>query len=184
MASSSKPREDETPEEIMARRRMIVGGQHAGNLSNMAPGTEIMMNRDGSNGFRLNDSGDPSSIFKWNEKTGDYRSGQGGIARIAEIPQAAVAESGGGGGSEEPARQGGEVIYPNGQGEVMDTGPTGGYANWQDPMFNYQPITHGQHLNPLADPNQWVHTPEQQMGLLNNPGIYSNNPRPIFGVLS
>ena len=98
----------------------------------------------------------------------------------AEAPKA----EGGGGKREEaaPVQQEAEIIYPG--GEVIDTGPTGGYANWQDPMFNYQPITHGQHLNPLADPNNWVHTPDQQMGLLNNPGLFVNNPRPYIGVLS
>jgi len=181
MASSSKKLPEETPEEIMARKRMITGGQYAKNLMDIPVGTEVMMDRTG-NGFSIGP--DISDKFYWNEKTGDYRSHGGGIAKIAEIPQAAAPEGGGGGGSEEPARQEGSVIYPDGQGEVVDTGPTGGYANWQDAMFNYQPITHGQHLNPLVDPNQWVHTPEQQMGLLNNPGIYSNNPRPYLGVLS
>jgi hypothetical protein len=104
-----------------------------------------------------------------------------GAAEAAPAPESG---GGGGGGSPEPAPQSGSVIYPDGQGPVMDSGPTGGYANWQEPMFNYQPITHGQHLNPLVDPNNWAHTPEQQMGLLNNPGLYVSNPRPFTGVLS
>ena len=72
MASSSKPKEDPTPEEIMARKRMITGGQYAGNLLDITPGMEIMMNSDGSNGFSMGP--DPSDRFMWNEKTGDYRS--------------------------------------------------------------------------------------------------------------
>ena len=70
MASSSKQLPEETAEEIMARKRMIMSGNQAGNLMAYEPGTEIMMNRDGSNGFSMGD--DPSDQFKWNEKTGDY----------------------------------------------------------------------------------------------------------------
>ena len=183
MASSSKPKKDETPEEIMARKRMIIGGQEAGNLSPLEVGQEIMMNADGSNGFRINNSGDPSSVYKWNEKTGDYRSHGGGIARIAKIPQEKSSGGKGGGGGEEPARQStGSVIYPDGSGEILDTNPTGGYASWQEQMANYYPTTPNQALNPLVDPNQWMYTPNPQHGILNNPGLYVNNPQPI-GVL-
>ena len=69
MASGSKPQKEETAEEIMARKRMIMSGTQAGNLMAYEPGTEIMMNRDGSNGFSM--GGDLSDQFKWNEKTGE-----------------------------------------------------------------------------------------------------------------
>ena len=180
MASSSKPKKDETPEEIMARKRMIVGGAHAGNGLDMTPGTEIMMNADGTNGFSI--GGDPSDQYYWNEKTGDYRSNGGGIARIAEIPQAqAAAPAPSGGGGKPPPKKKkkpkDKIIYPD--GEVIDTNPGGGgYAAWQAPMTNYQPVTPGTHLNPLTDPANWMHTPDPQFGILNNPGLYVNNPRP------
>ena len=61
MASGSKPKlEPETPEEIMARKRMIISGNEAGNGLAFTPGTEIMMNRDGSNGFSIGTTGDLS----------------------------------------------------------------------------------------------------------------------------
>ena len=89
MASASKPKlEPETPEEMMERKRMIMGGGHTkgGGYNHGLEGTEIMMNRDGTNGFSLGN--DLSDQYKWNEKTGDYRSHGGGIMNIAEMPTA------------------------------------------------------------------------------------------------
>jgi len=182
MSSSSKPRKEETPEEIMARKRMIVGGQHAGNLLDIAPGTEIMMNRDGSNGFRINDTGDPSSIYKWNEKTGDYRSNGGGIARLAEIPS--PAPSGGGGGrsapSAAPARDWRDEVRPT------ENAPTEEGATTEDILGDtYAAMTEFQpqvgHLNPLVDPNQWMTqvNPAMQTNYV-DPGVYVN---PQIGML-
>ena len=174
MASSSKPMEDETPEEIMARRRMIVGGSHAGNLSRMNPGTEIMMNRDGSNGFRMNDSGDPSSIYKWNEKTGDYRSHGGGIARIAEIPQMAAASSGGGGSTAPASSDWRESV------RKTDNAPTEQGATTADilgdtyeTMTAYTPQVGA--LNPLVNPSNWMTqvNPSHQTAYT-DPGVYVN----------
>ena len=95
MASSSKPQKEMTAEEIMAdkqkRQRMIISGTEAGNLQAYTPGTEIMMNKDGSNGFSMGN--DLSDQFYWNEKTGDYRSNGGGIMSIAEIPQMQASSS-------------------------------------------------------------------------------------------
>ena len=160
--------------------RVVVSGQHAGNKIAMTPGDIVRLRDDGT--IRLDNTGDPSSIYKWNERTGDYRSLGGGILSVGNVPAMAEASSGGGGG-EEPARQStGSVIYPNGSGEILDTNPTGGYASWQDQMANYYPTTPNQALNPLVDPNQWIYTPNPQHGILNNPGLYVNNPQPI-GVL-
>jgi len=97
----------------------------------------------------------------------------------AEAPKAE-----GGGGSGEPAapaRQPGEIVYP--QGEVIDTGPVGGYVQNNQPMYNYYPVTQGQQLNPLVDPNNWLQNPDPRYGLLNSAGLYVNNPQPI-GVLT
>ena len=178
MASSSKPQKEETAEEIMARKRMIMSGTEAGNLQAYTPGTEIMMNRDGSNGFSMGGS-DPSNQFMWNEKTGDYRSNGGGIMSIAEIPQAqAAAPDKGPKKKKKDPKDPGEVIYPGPGGKTIDTNPGGGYGGWQTGMTNYQPVTPNTHLNPLADANNWMYTPDPQYGVMNNPGIYVNNPKP------
>ena len=171
---------DEIYKKRKESERVIVSGQHAGNKVAMTPGDIVRIRDDGT--IRLNDTGDPSSIYKWNERTGDYRSHGGGILSVGTVP--ALAESGsGGGGGEEPARQStGSVVYPDGSGEILDTNPTGGYASWQQQMANYYPTTPNQALNPLVDPNQWMHTPNPAYGILNNPGVYVNNPQPI-GVL-
>ena len=181
MASGSKPQKEETAEEIMARKRMIMSGTQAGNLHSYEPGTEIMMNRDGSNGFRMDNSGDPSSIFKWNEKTGDYRSNGGGIMSVAEIPQAQAAAAEPDKGPKKKKKKKPEtdkVVYPG--GPTIDTTPGGGYGSWQDRinMGNYQPVTPNTQLNPLVDANNWMYTPDPQYGVINNPGIYVNNPKP------
>ena len=182
MSSSSKPREDETPEEIMARRRMIVGGQHAGNGLRMNPGAEIMLNRDGSNGFRMSDTSDPSSIYNWNEKTGDYRSNGGGIARIAEMPRA-----------EAPGPIGPEVINrpassdwrnevrPTANQPTQDQGKTTAdiLGELSPGGRTYTPQVGA--LNPLVDPNNWMTqvNPAHQVAY-NDPGIYVN---PQVGML-
>lgn len=189
MASSSKPKKDPTPEEIMARKRMITGGQHAGNLLDMAPGTEIMMNADGSNGFRINDSGDPSSIFKWNEKTGDYRSDGGGIARIAKIPQQSVAPapSGGGGGGTKPPTDWRKQVRPTEQPTDIDGATEQDImGNTYDNMVNWTPISSDgqggtQHINPLVDPLSWMYQPNPAHQVaFNDPGVYVN---PQVGML-
>lgn len=181
MASSSKQLPEETAEEIMARKRMIMSGTQAGNLMAYEPGTEIMMNRDGSNGFSTDTTGDPSSIFNWNEKTGDYRSNGGGIMSIAEIPQAQAAaaeEPDKGPKKKKKKKPKDKVVYPG--GKTIDTNPGGGYGSWQDriDMGNYQPVTPNTHLNPLVDAGNWMYTPDPQYGVINNPGIYVNNPKP------
>ena len=196
MASSSKPMEDESPEEIMARRRMIVGGSHAGNLSRMNPGTEIMMNRDGSNGFRMNDSGDPSSIYKWNEKTGDYRSHGGGIARIAEIPQMAAASSGGGGSTAPASSDWRDEVRKTANAPTEEGATTADIlGDTYESMTQFQPQVG--HLNALVDPNQWmtqvnpayqtaytdpgVYVNPQATGMLESFSQTSNNPYSLLG---
>ena len=178
MASSSKPEKEETAEEIMARKRMIMSGNQAGNGLAYTPGTEIMMNKDGSNGFSMGN--DLSDQFMWNEKTGDYRSNGGGIMSISDIPQmqAAAAETDKGPKKKKKKKPKDKVIYPG--GKTIDTNPGGGYGSWQDRinMGNYQPVTPNTQLNPLADANNWMYTPDPQYGVINNPGIYVNNPKP------
>ena len=178
MASSSKPEKEETAEEIMARKRMIMSGTEAGNLHAYTPGTEIMMNKNGSNGFSMGN--DLSDQFMWNEKTGDYRSNGGGIMSISDIPQmqAAAAETDKGPKKKKKKKPKGKVIYPG--GKTIDTNPGGGYGGWQDriDMTNYQPVTPNTNLNPLADANNWMYTPDPKYGVMNNPGIYVNNPKP------
>ena len=182
MASSSKPQKEETAEEIMARKRMIMGGGHTkgGGYNHGLEGTEIMMNRDGTNGFSLGN--DLSDQYMWNEKTGDYRSNGGGIMNIAEIPQAAPLQAEDSKKSPKKKKkkpETGEVIYPDGE-EIIDTNPGGGYDGWIDRtnMLNYIPQTANTHINPLVDVNNWMYRPDPQYGIINNPGIYVNNPKP------
>ena len=66
---------------------------------------------------------------------------------------------------------------------IIDTNPGVGYDGWQQQMANYYPVTPNQSLNPLVNPGNWMYTPDPQYGILNNPGLYVNNPRPL-GVLS
>ena len=180
MASGSKPQKEETAEEIMARKRMIMSGTQAGNLMAYEPGTEIMMNRDGSNGFSMGD--DLSDQFKWNEKTGDYRSHGGGIMKIGDIPQAQAAAPSGGGRPNPPSKK-----KPDWRDDVRDPvnmpgpGATTGdiMGDTYDNMMNWQPISSDgqggvQGMNPLVDPNAWLHQVDPQYQQYNNPGIYVN----------
>lgn len=173
MASSSKQMKEETPEEIMARKRMIISGEEGGNLQAYTPGTEIMMNRDGSNGFSMGGS-DPQHQFMWNEKTGDYRAPRGGIMSIAEIPQAAAAPSGGG-GSPQPASSDWRETVRKTENAPTEQGATTAdiLGDTYETMTSYTPQVGA--LNPLVDPNNWMTqvNPGYQVAY-NDPGVYVN----------
>ena len=180
MASSSKPKlEDETPEEIMARKRMIMSGTEAGNLQSYTPGTEIMMNRDGSNGFSMGSS-DPSDQFRWNEKTGDYRSHGGGIMSIAEMPQMAAPESAAPIGAPTPSKPDwrddidmtqGEGSAGSGDGLTTDgIVDNTGMDNW----MAMGPQTQGEHINELVSPANWQYQVDPRNQQTRNLGRYRN----------
>ena len=126
MASASKKVEPETEEERQARKRVITGGTTKGGSRNEFAGTEIMMNRDGSNGFTFGVSGDPSATFKWNEKTGDYRSHGGGILEVANVAASTPEPSSGGGGAEQQAQGQGLLASYNPDNVVYNQGQQGG----------------------------------------------------------
>ena len=173
---------EETAEDIMARERMVLSGTTKGGT--LAPGTRIMMDRRNPDTFRINDSGDPSSIYRWNEKTGDYRSHGGGIANISEIPQAAAPASGGGGGA--PAASSGDwrdEVRPTANQPSQDQGKTTAdiLGDTYAAMTEFTPTTPGQVLNPLVNTNNWMTqvNPAMQVAY-NDPGIYVN---PQVGML-
>jgi len=181
MASSSKPKlEPETPEEMMERKRMIMGGGHTkgGGYNHGLEGTEIMMNRDGTNGFSLGN--DLSDQYKWNEKTGDYRSHGGGIMNIAEMPQMAAAPSAAPVGAPPPTKPDwrddidmtrGEGSAGSGDGlttsEIVDNS---GMDNWME----MGPQTQGEHINPLVDPSNWQYQVDPRNQQVRNLGRYQN----------
>ena len=204
MASSSKQKTDEEIAKELAESRKVtltsagglgsgkelIGTNGANSYGGIRVGDEYLVRKDGDREYI--DIGGARAYWDPEKNTwkgtgydsagGNHRASHFNTVNVAAQPTAAPASSGG--GKPPPKKDPGKVIYPPGQGPVLDTNPGGGgYANWQAPMFNYQPITHGQHLNPLVDPNQWVYTPDPQFGILNNPGIYSNNPQPMTGVL-
>ena len=181
MASSSRKIEPETPEEMEARRRMIVGGStKSGATTHELAGKEIMMNRDGSNGFTYGAvAGDPSSQYKWNEKTGDYRSHGGGIMNVMEIPVAATPDAAPV-GAPAPVKKDwrdnidmtqGEGSAGSGDGlttdEIVDNT---GMDNW----MAMGPQSAGQHINPLVDPANWQYQVNPQHQQVRNLGTYKN----------
>ena len=180
MASSSAPVKEETAEEIEARKRMILSGQEGGNLSRITPGGEVMMNPDGSNGFTYMGGGgaasDGSNNYKWNEKTGDYRSHGGGIMKLGAMPKQAS-----GGGGKKPKKKkkpnpGEDIVYGPRPGGV-EYGPGPGTddvvdnsgMNW---WTNNGPITPGQSTNPLVDPNGWQYQADPNDGYIHDLGRY------------
>jgi len=194
MASSSKQLPEETAEDIEARKRMVMSGNQAGNLMAYEPGTEIMMNRDGSNGFSM--GGDLSDQFKWNEKTGDYRSHGGGIMSIAEMPQVQSAAPV---GAPPPKKKKpdwrDDIDYDRPEGSA-GSGPglttdqivdNSGMQNWMD----MGPQTSGQNVNALVDPENWQYQVNPEHQQVRNLGRYKNpmlddwmNDRKKQGLLS
>jgi hypothetical protein len=109
------------------------------------------------------------NTYKWNERTGDYRSHMGGILNVGTVPEVAEPE-GGGGGRGLIAAEPGSVVGAQGGG-VLNQGPTtsdvvGGF----DQMFAFEPTTAGTHINPLVDPNNWMY--QGQGYTPANPGQY------------
>ena len=172
MASSSKPKlEPETPEEMLARKRMITEGTAAGHLGDIS-GTEVKMFRDGRNGFSTGDN--HNQQFFWNEKTGDYRSHGGGIASIAEMPTMAAAPSGGG-GSSTPSSDWRDSVRKTDNAPSTEQGKTTAdiLGDTYETMTAYTPQVGA--LNPLVDPNNWMTqvNPAYQVAY-NDPGVYVN----------
>ena len=183
MASSSKKLEPETPEEMEARRRMITGGSTKGGATtHELSGKEIMMNRDGSNGFTYGAvASDPSSQYKWNEKTGDYRSHGGGIMNIMEIPVAETPTAAAAPiGAPPPLKADwrdnidmtqGEGSAGSGDGLTTDQiVDNTGMNNWMD----MGPQTPGHLLNPLVDPGNWQYQVDPTHQQVRNLGTYKN----------
>ena len=189
MASSSKKFEPETEEERQARKRVITSGTTFGGGRNQYAGREIMMNRDGTDGFIFSEGfgtdQDPTHRYKWNEKTGDYRSHGGGILNIGEV--APPQDSGGGGNSVAVAQaqpQPGYVDYNSGNGNVMSAG-TETIIN-RKPMDDWRPTARNSNgggvYNPLVNPTNWMvdiaPTPIRNMGIYIKP-----NKKPYNGGL-
>ncbi len=168
MASSSKKFEPETEEERQARRRVIESGTTHGGARNEYAGREIMMNRDGSNGFTFQEgfgaAQDPMNQYKWNEKTGDYRSHGGGILNIGNAVQAQAEGGGGGGGNPNPdsnAPPGTVVKKPGDTNQIVAGGDQ--IIN-SKMMYDWRPTARntngGAAYNPLVNPVNWLHNPE------------------------
>ena len=165
-AEAKKP----TAEELAKRKRVITGGTTKGGSRNEFVGTEVLMNPDG-NGFTFGASGDPSAQFKWNEKTGDYRSHGGGTLELAEIAAPAPQPSSGGGGGNQGQQASGQglladynpnnVVYNNGQqqGGVLNQGLT------------TEQITGGP-LHPGQD--QWIYQTNPNHQVAPDLGTYMN----------
>ena len=187
MASSSKKFEPETEEERQARKRVITEGTTFGGHRNQYAGREIMMNRDGTNGFTFSEGfgtdQDPTHRYKWNEQTGDYRSHGGGILNIGNAA-VAQADSGGGGGrnpSPTDKPKPGYVDYDTASGNRISAG-TETIVN-RKPMDDWRPTARNSNgggvYNPLVNPTNWMvdiaPTPIRNMGTYIMPNKKSYN---------
>jgi len=159
-AEAKKP----TAEELAKRKRVITGGTTKGGSKNQYVGTEVLMNPDG-NGFTFGPvATDPSSQFKWNEKTGDYRSSGGGILEVAEVAAPTPEESsGGGGGAEQQA---------SGQGLLAEYNPE--YVRYNQGGLLGQGLTTEQIVGGPLHPGQeeWIHQVNPNHQVAQNLGTY------------
>ena len=179
MASGSKPKTEEELAAMKAknneaaqafsdRQRVVVGGQALG----QGTGDRITLSEDGQSFLSGYTGSGNRGKFTFNPITGRYHNDGGDIVDLGQIAQQVQAESEGGGG---------QVPTPTnpvvGQDEMIDPGSTtedvvGGYQN----MMNWSPISQQiggggiQGMNPLADPNNWMHqlTPQP----VRSPGRY------------
>jgi hypothetical protein len=164
---SDKPKtEAEKASELQGRKRVITGGITKGGSRNEHVGTEVLMNPNG-NGFTFGASSDPSAQFKWNEKTGDYRSHGGGILEVANVAAPAPQPSSGGGGGS-PEQQ------ASGQGLLADYNPE--YVRYNQGGLLNQGLTTeqitGGPLHPGQD--QWIYQTNPNHQVAPDLGTYMN----------
>ena len=126
------------------------------------------MNPNG-NGFTFSGGfgtdGDPSSNYKWNEKTGDYRSHGGGILEVANVAASTPEESSGGGGGS-PEQQ------ASGQGLLADYNPE--YVRYNQGGLLGQGLTTEQIVGGPLHPGQqeWIHQVNPNHQVAPNVGTY------------
>ena len=166
MGNKAEPKKP-TAEELAKRKRVITGGTTKGGSRNEYVGTEVLMNPDG-NGFNFGGvASDPSSKFKWNEKTGDYRSHGGGILEVANVAAPAPQPSSGGGGGS-PEQQ------ASGQGLLADYNPE--YVRYNQGGLLNQGLTTEQIVGGPLHPGQeeWVYQTNPNHQVAPDLGTYMN----------
>ena len=159
----------EKSEDLDSRKRVITGGRTAGGSRNQYVGREVLMNPNG-NGFTFQGgfgaAGDPQSQYKWNEKTGDYRSHGGGILEVANVAASTPEESSGGGGGS-PEQQ------ASGQGLLADYNPE--YVRYNQGGLLGQGLTTeqitGGPLYPGQD--QWIYQTNPNHQVAPDLGVYT-----------
>ena len=178
MASSSKPKTDEELESMRAKnneaaqalsdrqKMIVVGGQALG----QGTGDKVTMSEDGLSFMSDYIGAGNRGKFTFNPITGRYHNDGGDIVDLGQFAQQVQAESGSG-QAPPPAPT------TAGKDEVIDPGSTtedivGGYQN----MMNWSPMSQQiggggiQGMNPLADPNNWMHQLQPQP--VYSPGRY------------
>ena len=178
MASSSKP--DLTNEEFDANRRLV--DTYSGNGKGFVErGQQVNIDKFGN--IVVGD--DHADIYRFNDKTGDWRSHGGGIMTVREMPTAAPApapsDGGGGGGGGAPSNDWRKQVRPTENQQTQDQGKTTSdiLGDTYTAMTEFQPQVG--HLNALVDPNQWMTqvNPAMQTNYA-DPGVYVN---PQIGML-
>jgi hypothetical protein len=157
----------EKASELQGRKRVITGGITKGGSRNESVGAEVLLNADG-NGFTFGPSSDPSAQFKWNEKTGDYRSNGGGILELAEIAAPAPQPSSGGGGG------GGVPQQAQGQGLLAEYNPE--YVRYNQGGVLNQGLTTEQIVGGPLHPGQeeWIYQTNPNHQVAPDLGTYMN----------
>ena len=153
----------EKAEDLGSRKRVITGGITKGGHRNQYVGTEVLMNPNG-NGFTFGSASDPSANFKWNEKTGDYRSNGGGILEVANVAASTPEESsgGGGGGAEQQAQP---------QGLLADYNPE--YVRYNQGGLLGQGLTTNQITGGLLpDQEEWIYQTNPNHQVAQDLGTY------------
>ena len=155
----------EKAEDLASRKRVITGGITKGGSRNEYVGSEVLMNPNG-NGFTFGVASDPSANFKWNEKTGDYRSHGGGILEVANVAASTPEESSGGGGGV-PEQQ------ASGQGLLADYNPE--YVRYNQGGLLGQGLTTEQITGgPLySGQDQWIYQTNPNHQVAPDLGVYT-----------
>lgn len=164
-----------------------------GGWSQESVGQDINMQTDrkGRQFFTTDSSGDPQSVYMQNPHNGKWfgNYGKGGMGTgntgisLGQV-QATPAASPGGGGEKKkkPRPDPNKDIRPSPTPGKYPTGPadTGTIlGDTYDHMYDWRPISSNgqggtQPMNPLVDPNAWLHQVDPKWGQINDPGIYVN----------
>ena len=126
------------------------------------------------------------SDYRFNERTGAWNAGGGKTLMLTEATAPPAAPSGGQPAAAPKDEDWRKSVRPTVTQPSDPVGTSGQMGDTYDNMIAWEPISSDgqggiQKMNPLVDPNNWLHNTPVEHQAVPNPGAYVNNG--IYGML-